>query len=165
MNKAWNNMIHQMRRDHLPYYPEEIAIAAESGLNELLQANESDYSHMISGLTEIERAHLIRVAGILSEIAVRKNDPHLIVLGLLGVGIEEQVDDYRHSLVTLCMLHHSAVKLGVDATELFNRACSRCSDKSKAFILGYLSRGDKRLSSFMLEEWDDAGVFRYGVTG
>jgi hypothetical protein len=165
MNTAWKNMIHQMRRDHLPYYPEEIAIAAESGLNELLQSSDSDYNHMIDEIAEIERARLIRAAGILSEIAVRKNDPHLIVLGLLGVGIEEQVDDYRHSLVTLCMLHHSAVKLGVDAIELFNWACSRCSDKSKAFILGYISHDDKRLSAFMLEEWDDAGVFRYGVTG
>lgn len=58
-------------------------------------------------------------------LAIRRESPALIHEGLTALAAEAGTgSDGRDSMVSLALLHHSAVKLGVDAARLFEQAAS-----------------------------------------
>jgi hypothetical protein len=96
--------------------------------------------------------------------AVREQDEEKIFKGLVALSIENQVFDWRDSMMVLARLHHSAVKIGADASQLFHRAAAISSLRSGEGFLEFSARtkANLDLAKFGYKEGTDAqGNFSY----
>jgi hypothetical protein len=108
-------------------------------------ADDNSRRQMVSSLTQDARNGFLGYAAAMANLAIREQSPSLIEQGLIAIVIEGGKLDWRDSLVALAKLYHSAVKLGMDAQNAFERAAS-------LELAGFLNSPDKaRLLSFQLE--------------
>lgn len=111
----------------------------------------------VSGLTGEKRWLFGDFATRMAMLSVRTDSPSILVRGLVALALElESPDtlDERGVLMTLSILHHSAVKLG-NAEGLFLRAVQHATKfTTRQLFLGYLARSpeDKRIQAMGWEE-------------
>jgi hypothetical protein len=72
--------------------------------------------------------------------AVRDHDEAKIFKGLVALAVENQVFDWRDSLMVLTLLYHSAIKIGADAPNLFRRAAAISTSQTADSYLQFLAR-------------------------
>ena len=108
---------------------------------------------------------MLRCANRLAVRAVRNSAVNDVALGLLAVALEGVQSDFRNSLVSLCLLHHSAIKLGSNPAPLFLQAADFATAKTRDFIIGYLQTGAKDIHAFGFAEGQDTEGFCYEVVG
>lgn len=93
-------------------------------------------------------------------IAVREGSMEILMNALIATSIEMQgIDDYRLSFITLSLVHHSAVILGVDTKELFQQA--ELYSVSRGGLIGFLDRSehDKSIQAMGYRQGDSpAGI-------
>lgn len=90
-----------------------------------------------------------------SVLAVRRREPALISQGLVALVILAEIDDVRDLTFYLAVLHHAALKLGLDTHKLFNGVASLARATSfQAEIRNFPSRipKDRDLHAFCLRE-------------
>jgi hypothetical protein len=118
---------------------------------------------------QLEPKHFARLRGYASRMAsraVQRGSVEDVERGLAASAFEGGRFDYRYTVITLCLLHRSAEKLGVNVDELFQRAASLGDKASKELLLGYLARGDKRLEAMGYKEGvGEDGRFKYVADG
>ncbi|MEN6391616.1 MAG: hypothetical protein ABFD04_14480 [Syntrophomonas sp.] len=93
-------------------------------------------------------------------IAVREGSVEILMRALIAASIEMRgIDDYRLSFITLSLVHHSAVLLGVDIGGLFQQA--EVYSASRGGLKGFLDRSDhdKSIQAMGYHQWDSpAGI-------
>jgi hypothetical protein len=72
--------------------------------------------------------------------AVHEQDEAKIFKGLVALAVENQVFDWRDSLIVLPLLYHSAIKIGADAPNLFRRAAAVSTSQTADSFLQFLAR-------------------------
>lgn len=90
-----------------------------------------------------------------SVLAVRRQAPALISQGLIALAILGEIDDVMDLTFYLAVLHHAALKLGIDTATLFGAVASLALSTSlQAEMRGFPSRGpkDRGLPAFRLRE-------------
>jgi hypothetical protein len=110
-------------------------------------------------------SRLLFYASRMAEQAVRDHSAEWVELGLLAVALEGTRYDFRYSVVSLCLLYHSAMKINSDPSILFRQAASYGDEGTSDFILGYLAKGEKDIRAMRIEESDGPDGFRYASTG
>jgi hypothetical protein len=103
-------------------------------------------------------------AGAMAVEAVRERDEGKVFKGLVALSVENQVFDWRDSMMVLVRLHHSAVKIGADAPRLFHRAAAISSLRTGDGFLEFAARTSKNvdLAEFGYQEGTDSeGNFAY----
>jgi hypothetical protein len=92
------------------------------------------------------------------------NSEAKVLHGLVALSIEDCKFDWRDSLMVLCRLYHSAVKVGANPTELFQRVAAMSAPRTGELFLSFLSRKPelKDIAVFGWKEGTGAdGKFRY----
>lgn len=106
-----------------------------------------------------------RLRGYATLIASRAINTRLIEdidRGLLACALEGGRYDSRCTLITLCLLHHSAKKLGADPNILFDNAIALGTEFGKQLLLDYLVSGNKNIEAMGYREGvDENGEFKY----
>ena len=98
--------------------------------------------------------------------AVQRKSIADVERGLVALALEGGRWDYRYTLMRLCLLHHSAAKLGADVDGLFRKAAALGHESGNKLLLGYLARGQKRLEPMGFKEGvDEKGEFDCVVEG
>ncbi len=100
----------------------------------------------------------------MSELAVRNSSPEAVQTGLLALILENNVSDFRDMLMVLVLVHHSALKLGLDPLQLFDSAAALAVDKQLTEIVSAFPRRlphDRSLGTFRYEESGQGDSFRY----
>jgi hypothetical protein len=95
-------------------------------------------------------------------LAVRRESPTLITQGLKALAILAETDDFRDLTFYLATLHHSAIKLGLDARQVFgDAAClvsaARLREEMRSFPLR--SPETRDLSAFGFRETLSGGEY------
>jgi hypothetical protein len=79
---------------------------------------------IVSRLSQNASRALIGYAYKMATDAVRQASPDLVVRGLAALAIEGGRWDIRDSIIPMALLHHSALKLGMDAGKTFEAGAS-----------------------------------------
>ena len=96
--------------------------------------------------------------------AVRERQGEKVFKGLVALAVENRVFDWRESMMVLVLLHHSAAKIGADASPLFHRAAAISTPQTSEGLLQFSSRAPEslELAKFGYQEGTDSeGNFAY----
>jgi hypothetical protein len=96
--------------------------------------------------------------------AVRERQEGKIFKGLIALAVENQVFDWRDSMMVLVLLHHSAAKIGADASQIFQRAAAIAAPQTSEGLLQFSARAPENLdlAKFGYQEgMDSEGNFAY----
>jgi len=162
-----------LRKDHIPFMFDAVRDRITRMLEHYQQLPESERGPLRAQFGPNQASKLSYYAGKMAEDGVRKNSIQSIKLGLLAAAMDGGQYDYRNTVTNLCMLYHSAKKLGFDPTPLFTDAAGYGDERARDLILQYLAQGNKDIRAFGLEEDygheaflpDDPEGFRYASTG
>jgi hypothetical protein len=103
-------------------------------------------------------------AGAAAVQPVRERDEEKIFKGLVALSVENQVFDWRDSMMVLFRLHHSALKIGADPSKLFRRVAAISSSRTGDNLLEFATRTAESLdlAKFGFKEGTDSyGNFTY----
>jgi hypothetical protein len=104
---------------------------------------------------------LICRARSFAERAVREKSAAHLFRGITALVVEQLTEAPRDNLRALCLLHHSALKIGLDPNHLFRFAEKFAKPEVAAFLMGYLAEGEKDITAMGYVESSDADGFRY----
>jgi len=96
--------------------------------------------------------------------AVRERQEEKVFKGLVALAVENQVFDWRDSMMALALLHHSAAKIGADASGLFQLAAAISTPQTSEGFLQFSARAPENLdlAKFGYREGTDSeGNFAY----
>jgi hypothetical protein len=96
--------------------------------------------------------------------AVRDRQEEKVFNGLIALAVENRVFDWRDSMMVLVLLHHSTVKIGADASRLFQRAAAISTPQTREGFLRFSARTPESLdlAKFGYQEGTDSeGNFAY----
>jgi hypothetical protein len=116
---------------------------------------QGDASGIASNLSPDGLAMLRVFAHYSSVLAVNRDCPALIERGLVTLTIPGDVDDPRDLMFDVAKLYHSATKLGIDTSTLFNRVATLAPPGFlRDWTAGFPSRSpkDRDLAAFNLRE-------------
>ena len=130
-------------------------------LERFRQADPAYRAELRARITPEHGSRLVWFARDAAVQAVRPHSSAPIILGLLAVALEGVKFDFRDTVTTLCLLYHSAMKIGVDPVPLFQEAASYAGERAAKFILDYLATGDKRIEAIGMKEEDGSEGFDY----
>jgi len=110
------------------------------------------------------QAMLMSFAANAAVLAVRRNAPELIAVGLCALAIEGGRGDIRDSIMVLAKLYHSAIKLGVNAFDTFGRSASLVTSERLSYEMARFPHrppADRDLARFLLREDLTRGELNY----
>ena len=90
--------------------------------------------------------------------AVREREEDKVFKGLIALVVENRVFDWRDSMIVLALLHHSASKIGADASQLFHRAATISTPQTSEGFLQFSARTPENLdlAKFGYQEGTDS---------
>jgi len=130
-------------------------------------SNSSGRLRIVSRLSQNASRALIGYAHKMATDAVRQTSPDLVVRGLVALAIEGGRWDIRDSIMPMALLHHSALKLGMDAGKAFETAASLATSASMSEAMrSFPARrpADRDLIAFCFREVVTSNGFTYEQT-
>ena len=115
-------------------------------------------------LTLGARGALLDFAGSMAVSSINANSPDLVIKGLVAIVIENGETDYRDSLCIVAQLYHSAMKLGMNAVEVFAEVSELGVEgliKREIYNFPHRSDLDRSLGAFLLRECSGPNGFKY----
>jgi len=112
-------------------------------LDEVVELPESDRSQLRRSLTREEIGFLFGIATGCAIDAIRYRCIDDLRDGLLALIIEAMQEDPRETVRHLCLLHHSAAKLGLDLAEVYEPLRRYASQDMRELIEGWFHEGTK----------------------
>ena len=158
-----SEILRVLRREHIPFEPEKLRDQVANFLVQYRQLAQPERITIRNQFGPQYGGKLLRCAEELAVRAIRNNAVDDVALGLLAVALEGVQSDFRTTVTGLCLLHHSAVKLGVDPVPLFQHAADFGTAKARDFILEYLRIGEKDIRAFRRVESQGPDGFHYEV--
>jgi hypothetical protein len=107
---------------------------------------------------------LFMYAKAMAVAAVRERQGEKVFKGLVALAVENRTFDWRDSMMVLVLLHHSACKIGVDTSQLFQRAAAISTPQTSEGFLQFSARAPENLdlAKFDYREGTDSeGNFAY----
>jgi hypothetical protein len=117
----------RMHKDPPPRGYEKLFNAVAPLIEAFGEANSEERGSIGAKLSPDALGILRTFASSMPVLAVRREAPELITQGLKVLAILGNVDDARDLCFYLATLHHSAMRLGIDATALFYDVASLIS--------------------------------------
>ncbi|MGD9646685.1 MAG: hypothetical protein AB7U73_13310 [Pirellulales bacterium] len=121
-------------------------------LDDAVKLPESDRLALMSNIQHDECPYLIGIAREAAIAAIRDKAPQKLQIGLLALLIENCTDDYRVTLTRLCMLDHSARRIGVDLEDEFRDIRWFATPPTAELFDSYFRGGDRNLATFGYQE-------------
>lgn len=160
------NMLKILDQEFIPFEREKWADQVFQFLREYQEEPKHLRDPIIQRYESRHEARLTRYGCMLAERAIRCGVPADVLLGLISIALgSSHIDDYRYIIVSMCLLHHSAIKIGADPADLFHQAVEYGNEPAKDFMLRYLAHGEKRIGAMAMEEAMGPNGFEYWCTG
>jgi hypothetical protein len=117
-------------------------------------------------LSEDQQFTLLAFSERMASAAIRTKNAECIFYGLLALGIDGWLSDWRDNVTLLCLHYNASKKLGISPEEMFSKAGKILSEAVAAALAAFLKRSaeDKALDSMGYDEGSDDGGFRYKRT-
>ena len=117
-------------------------------------------------IVEEQAAVLRAFSERMATLAVRSRDRHLLFLGLLALGIDGGLVDWREDILLLSLHFDAAKKVGIAPNEVFSEAGKLLPSRVSEVLTAFLNRSpeDQSLEVMGYEESSDEGGFRYRRT-
>ncbi len=160
----FTNLLRMLHYDDAPFDVDKTRDQLANYLEKYPDQTPKDRKNIRDTFGPEHGAKLLRCAQELAVRAVRNKSPHDIFLGALAVALEDIRSDFRNTVVSLCLLHHSAIKLGIDPAIEFYNAADYGSERTRQFIHQYLQSGEKDIRAMAMEETYGQDGFDYKVT-
>jgi len=121
-------------------------------LKELAELPEDVRRSLVRSLSRKESLFLHGIAFGAAEDGMQEEDVSLITPGLLAVILEDVASDFRDTVTSLCVLNHSAQKLGADLRDVWQALRQYASAETAEFIEGWFQVGCKDIKVMGYEE-------------
>lgn len=132
---------------------------------QILSLKEIERISLLKTISRDESGLLFGIARSAAEDSVIENNPSKLRLGLLALIFENLTEDYRESLMRLCLLDHSAKKLGILLEDLFDDVRASASEKVITLFDTYFREGERNIEAMgFVEDVDRNGDFTYTKT-
>lgn len=112
-------------------------------LTEILALSEADRRALRSTLTRDEVGFLFGIAFSCAQDCVRGWSATDLTDGLLALIIEDKQEDFRRTLMHLCLLNHTAVKLGSDLQMVYEQLRVHAFPEMASFLDNWFHEGTK----------------------
>ncbi len=152
-------LIHELNSSSvLPNAPtlERLYEAASALCDIFRTSSASEREALADALGSRGRRLLLSYAWKMAERAVEKNSPELVHKGLTALAIEGGRDDFRDTIMSMVVLHHSACKLGMDVVRAFADAAdlfpAHSWPSSAQTLRDYPSREDRGIECWEISE-------------
>jgi hypothetical protein len=130
----------------------------------LLNASSLDPKERIALMNQITRDESGLLFGIAMSAAiwsVRESAAGRLSFGLLALILENRREDWRETLMHLCVLNHSANKLGVDLSRTYLEVRKLATPETAALMDAYFQSGERDLAAMGYIEFEDGDGFGY----
>ena len=157
--------VHQTLKNNPTEMEIQYWVLIDNMVSHVMHMEESERLSLIETISRDESGLLFGAARSGSVDAVLRSDPFKLQLGLLALIIENLNEDYRESLMELCLLDHSAHKLGVVLDDMFDDVRAYASEKVESLFDTYLREGERNIEAMgFVEDVDRHGDFTYTRT-
>ncbi len=117
---------------------------------------------IIAKISRAESGFLLGIALSAAIWSVRENSHRGLRFGLLALIFEDLTEDYRETLMMLCLLDNSSRRLGVNLEEIYAPLQCYASEEVRELFKGYLTEGSRDISAMgYVEGVDKGGEFTY----
>jgi hypothetical protein len=131
-------------------------------LAEILAISQPERRVMRDSLSRDEVGFLFGVARSGAEYAIREQSGAYLIAGFFALVIEDLQDDCRESVMYLCLLNHSAGKIGVDLMEIHRSLRVYESPEMESFLDNWFCEGTKDIGGMgYVEGVSKNGAFAY----
>lgn len=126
-----------------------------------LEAGEETGSPM--GMNQTHGFVLLAYAERMASLAVREANGEILSKGMTALAIASRLVYIKEALPILSLMYNSAIKIGVDPTQLFSALALNESDELKPFVeyFPYRSVEDRSIQAMGYVEGEDEGGFLY----
>ncbi len=145
--------------------PVPAAALGEQMLDEAIALPESTRNALMHGLTPEDSTLLLGMASGKAVCAVRDGAPEELRYGLIALVLEDRRQDWRETLRMLCLLNHSAGKLGVNLEAIYQSLKPLASTETARLMSGYFEGGERDIRAMGYKEDTSPDGFIYTRTG
>lgn len=136
----------------------------ENMLLSVARMNDDERDRLMSGITREESGLLFGIAMSAAVWAVRESAPERLRFGVLALLVENKTEDFRETLMHLCLLNHSAEKLGVNLEPVYREVRPVASPETAELLDSYFREGERNISAMGYEEIMEKDGFGYRRT-
>ena len=134
-------------------------------LNQFMDLPEATRREISENLTREESGLLLGIAMGAAIWSIREEDPRRLKFGLIALILENCAEDYRETLMMLCLLDNSAKKLGIQIDDYYSQLRSYASANIRELFDSYLKMSPRDISAMgFVEAEDESGGFTYKRT-
>ncbi|MFI5380845.1 MAG: hypothetical protein ACHRHE_16220 [Tepidisphaerales bacterium] len=141
------------------------AVLGKSMLDEALRLPDPARYALMRNLTHEDSILLLGIAQGEAVWAVRESMPGELRYGLIALILEDRREDWRETLRHLCLLNHSAGKLGVSLETVYQGLKHLASAETVRLINGFFEGGERDIRAMGYKEDTSADGFVYTPTG
>ncbi|MGA2497270.1 MAG: hypothetical protein ABSH20_05990 [Tepidisphaeraceae bacterium] len=145
--------------------PVPAAVLGERMLDEAIALPESTRHALMHDLTPEDSTLLLGIASGKAVCAVREGTPDELRYGLIALILEDRRHDWRETLRLLCLLNHSAGKLGVNLEAIYQGLKPLASTETAHLISGYFEGGERDIRAMGYKEDTSPDGFIYTRIG
>lgn len=138
--------IRKLRNTNLKEAATKGKLLVQEMLRRVCDLSEPERRDLVSSLARDETGLLFGIALGSAIDAVRQNQPAFLRDGLLALLIEDRREDYRQTVIHLCLLNHSANRIGVDLRCIYNQLRLWASREMASLVENWLREGSKDIS-------------------
>ena len=141
------------------------AVLGKRMLDEAIGLPESTRHALIRDLTPEDSTLLLGIASGKAVCAVREGAPGELRYGLIALVLEDRRQDWRETLRLLCLLNHSAGKLGVNLEAIYQSLKPLASNETARLMSGYFEGGERDIRAMGYKEDTSPDGFIYTRIG
>ncbi len=137
------------------------AVLAKRMLDAALRLPDPARQELMRGLTRDDSILLLAIAHGQAVWAVRESMPGELRYGLVALILEDRREDWRETLRHLCLLNHSAARLGVSLETIYQELKPLASPETARLFNGYFEGGERDIRAMGYKEDSTADGFVY----
>jgi hypothetical protein len=130
-------------------------------LDEVLSLSDDARQAIMQKVPREESGFLLGVAHGMSETAVRESRAGRLKYGVIAIILENRHDDWRETLIHLCLLNHSANKLGVNLQAVYAELRQYATPETADLMDAFFQEGEKSIAAMGYAENNGPEGFAY----
>lgn len=128
------------------------AVLGQRMLHEAIELPEPSRLALMQNLTHEDSMLLLGIAQGEAVWAIRESAPGELRYGLIALIMEDRREDWRETLRHLCLLNHSAGKLGVSLETIYQDLKYLASPETARLMSGYFEGGERDIRAMGYKE-------------
>jgi hypothetical protein len=137
---------------------------SQNMLDQITSLNAIELVELVNNLSRVESGFLQGIARSMAIKSVREANSGDLRYGIIALVIEDRRDDWRETLVKLCLLNHSAEKLGANLESIYLSVRFLATPETALLIDSYFKSGERDIHAMGYREDTSSEGFTYTRT-